>query len=432
MPTSRVSVAQSATLSEGVDAMLAVLDAVRYGGATTRPEIARASGLGRNVVAQRVAQLVDIGLLTNGALAPSTGGRAARELYFRADGGFLLVAELGATSLGVAMADLAGGLSLLREEPADIADGPDRILGRVTELFGEVLAERPGTEVWGIGIGLPGPVEFATGRPVAPPIMPGWDGFDVRRYFAERFDVPVWVDNEVNAMALGELRGGLAQRHRDVIYVKIGSGIGAGLISQGRLHRGAQGCAGDIGHTAVSEDSSVICRCGNVGCLEALAGGAALARDGAIAAKNGSSPYLARLVANGGTVTAQAIAEAASHGDATAVQMLRRSAHLVGETLASMVNFFNPSLILIGGGVAEAGDMYLAEIRRSVFERSLPLATRALQIVRSPLGDQAGLRGAAFMVIDELLSADRFGAWIGAGSPAGRPELASRSEPRGA
>ncbi len=432
MPAGRVTVAAGATVSEGVDAMLKVLDAVRYGGATTRPEITRVSGLGRNVVAQRVAQLLDIGLLTDGAFAPSTGGRAARALHFRADAGYLLVAELGATGLGVAMADLAGRPTLLREEPADITDGPDRILGRVAELFTELRAERPDAEIWGIGLGLPGPVEFATGRPVAPPIMPGWDGFDVRRYFAERFNVPVWVDNEVNVMALGELRGGLAQGHRDVIYVKIGSGIGAGLISQGSLHRGAQGGAGDIGHTAVSEDSSVICRCGNIGCLEALAGGAALAREGQAAAENGSSPYLARLVANGGTVTAQGIAEAASHGDATAVQMLRRSAHLVGETLARMVNFFNPSLILIGGGVAEAGDRYLAEIRRSVFERSLPLATRALQIVRSPLGDQAGLRGAAFMVIDELLSADRFGAWIGAGSPAGRPELASRSEPRGA
>ena len=255
--------------------------------------------------------------------------------------------------------------------------------------------------------------------------MPGWDGYDVRGHLAERFHAPVWVDNDVNVMALGELRGGLAQGQRDVVYIKVGSGIGAGLVSAGRLHRGAQGCAGDIGHVAAVDGGDVVCRCGKTGCLEALAGGAALARDGAAAAASARSPYLAGVVASGRAVTATDVSAGATHGDPVCVELLSHSAHLVGEALARIVNFFNPSLILIGGGVAQAGDLYLAEIRQSVFSRSLPLATRSLQILRSPLGDMAGMRGAAFMVTDELFSRDLLGSWIGRGTPAGQVKLSA-------
>lgn len=165
--------------------------------------------------------------------------------------------------------------------------GPEPTFGRIEELFDRPLSSAavpPGAELYGIGVGLPGPVEFASGKPVNPPIMPGWDGYPVRVRLADRYSVPVWVDNDVNLMGLGELRAGLAQGERHVIYLKIGTGIGAGLISSGRLHRGDQGCAGDVGHVAVTEATGIVCRCGNVGCLEALAGGAALARDAAAAA----------------------------------------------------------------------------------------------------------------------------------------------------
>lgn len=405
--------------AEQLDSLVSVLDLVRSGLTRTRPEIARVSGLGRNVVTQRVTQLVDCGLVTEGNLGRSTGGRAPRELQFRADAGHILVAELGATSIGVALSDLAGNLRHQSVEDADVTKGPDTILGRVITLFRRILAkELDSLPLWGVGIGLPGPVEFATGRPVAPPIMPGWDGFDVRGLMRKQFGVPTWVDNEVNIMALGELRAGLAQGVDDVIYVKVGSGIGAGLISEGRLHRGAQGCAGDIGHVAITDEEHVICRCGKTGCLEALAGGAALAREGARAATEGRSTYLARVAAAGYAIEARDVGLAAQHGDAVAVALLTQSAKLVGGALASLVNFFNPSLILIGGGVPESGDLYLAEIRQSVLRRSLPLATRELRITSSPMGDESGLRGAAFLVVDELLSREILGTWIDAGSPA--------------
>ena len=408
---------------EQLDTLVTVLDLVRDGVARTRPEIGRVSGLGRAVVTQRVAQLLESGLLAEGALGPSTGGRAPRELRFRADAGEVLVAELGATSIGVGVADLGGRLLSHREEPADIAAGPDVVLARVETLFDELVAGRPADAppVWGIGIGVPGPVEFATGRPVSPPIMPGWDSYPVRARLAERFGVPAWVDNDVNLMALGELRSGLGVGERDVVYLKVGSGIGAGLVSGGRLHRGAQGAAGDIGHVEAVDDPTIVCRCGNTGCLEAVAGGVAIGVEARAAASR--SPFLSARLAERGTLAAEDVTEAAQHGDPVAVEMLSRAGARIGKTLATLVNLYNPSLIVVGGGVANAGELFFAAIRNATYGRSLPLATRDLRIARSPVGDEAGLRGAAFMVVDELFSRHLLPLWIQPGSPVGQPRL---------
>ncbi|MEU6644328.1 ROK family protein [Saccharomonospora sp. NPDC046836] len=418
---------QAGPTPEHIDSLATVLDLVRSGVARTRPEISRRSGLGRTVVTQRVGQLAECGLLEEGELGPSSGGRAPRELRFRARAGMVLAAELGATSIGVGVTDLAGTVLAEREEPTDIALGPEPVLERVEALFHELLAEIRSADaelaVWGIGIGLPGPVEFATGRPSAPPIMPGWDGYPVRDRLATRFDAPVWVDNEVNAMALGELRAGSARGQQDILYVKIGTGIGAGLVSGGRLHRGSQGCAGDIGHAAVADEATVVCRCGNTGCLEAYAGGAALARDAVAAAEEGRSEFLAGVLTSAGTITAADVSRAAQSGDRTAVELVTRAGRLIGSLLATLVSFYNPALVIIGGGVAGAGDLLLAALRESIYRRSLPLATRELRITRSTLSDRAGLVGAAFTVIDELFTPERLAHWVDSGSPAGAAEL---------
>jgi glucokinase-like ROK family protein len=424
--TDATGVAQVA--DEAVDALVTVLDLVRFGGATTRPELSRRSGLGRTVIAQRVSQLLASGLLSEGTHAPSTGGRPARALTFRAEAGSVLTVELGATSLGVGIADLAGSLLTSYEEPCDVAAGPDAVLGRAEELIDNVLAGRSTQDppMWGVGIGLPGPVEYASGRPVAPPIMPGWDNYPVRDRLARRYDVPVWVDNEVNLMALGELRLGAARGERDVVFIKIGTGIGAGLISGGLLHRGAQGAAGDVGHIAVVDDTSVICRCGNVGCLEALAGGAALGKLATDAARSGRSQFLADRLAESesGVLAASDLGDAAQHGDPLAVEIFGHTGRDIGGMLATLVNFFNPSLVVIGGGVASVGDLLLASIRETVYRRSLPLATRNLRIVPSALSGRSALNGAAFVVIDELFSRQRLPVWISDGSPAHQPEIA--------
>jgi glucokinase-like ROK family protein len=335
--------------------------------------------------------------------------------------------DIGATGMVVGLADLRGTVLARAGERIDIADGPDVVLGRAEDLLSRLLQGLgPRPQLWGIGVGVPGPVEFATGLPVAPPIMPGWDGHPIRARLSQRFSAPVWVDNDVNLLALGELRTNpAAATAQDVIYVKIGTGIGAGLISRGRLHRGTNGCAGDIGHVAVAEAGEVICRCGNVGCLEAVAGGAAIARDARRVVDSGGSPILAEQLARAGGLSAVDVALAAQHGDPAARLLLGRAGRLVGGTLASLVSFFNPGLVVLGGSVASAGDQVLAAIRESVYRRSLPLATRTLRIELSALGHEAGLVGAVHLVLDSVFSAEALVAWLPDRSPAGRPEIAT-------
>jgi glucokinase-like ROK family protein len=404
---------------EALGAIVTILDLVRHGSASSRTEITHMTGLSKSVVVQRVNELVARGFLSE-SNAPSTGGRPPRHLTFRTDAGHILVADVGATSIDVAVADVGGRIIAHQGEPADVSLGPEVVIGRLEELFDDIIAEaRPPGELWGLGIGVPGPVEFRTGRPISPPIMPGWDGFPVREQITERYGVPVWVDNDVNIMALGEWRAGIARGHSHVIFVKVGTGIGSGIMSNGTIHRGAQGSAGDIGHMQVVDDRSEVCRCGKVGCLEALAGGGAIARDGETLALAGESPTLTKVLGERGRVTAKDVSRAASMGDPVSVKLLERSGRLVGQTLAGLVNFFNPSLVVIGGGIANAGDSYLATIRQTIYARSAPLATRDLAVQLSRLGNEAGVTGAASMVLDQLFSAEYLSRWIERGQPAG-------------
>ncbi|HEX5147751.1 MAG TPA: ROK family protein [Candidatus Limnocylindrales bacterium] len=411
---------------ESLDALVIVLDEVRFGRSASRSELVARTGLGRAVVAQRIGELIERGLIAEGDVGPSTGGRPPRQLAFRADAGHILVADLGATSIDVAVTTLDGRILGHHAEPARIETGPEPCLDRVEALFERMLRatdDLPG-RLWGIGIGVPGPVEFRSGRPIAPAIMHGWDGYPIRERFADRYDAPVWVDNDVNLLAMGEWRSGVAMGHDNVVVVKIGTGIGAGIISDGRLHRGAQGSAGDVGHIQVVDDPAVVCRCGNLGCLEAVAGGEALGRAGEVAGREGRSPRLRTVLDQRGAVTAEDVARAASFGDPVAVAMLQAAGRLIGSMLATVVNFFNPSLIVIGGGVANSPDQLLATIRETIYRRSLPLATRELLIQRSSLGGLAGVIGASNMVIDQLFARDAIGRWIEAGKPSGAPDLA--------
>ncbi len=410
---------------DALDALVSVLDEIRLGRSRSRAELVDRTGLGRGVVAQRVGELLERGLVVEGDVGRSTGGRPPRQLSFRSDAGHILVADLGATSIDVAATTLDGRILAHHAEAADIAAGPEVCLARVDALFEQLDAIRndlPG-RLWGVGVAVPGPVEFRTGRPSSPPIMPGWDGYRIRERFAERYAAPVWVDNDVNALALGEWRAGVAAAHDDVVVIKVGTGIGAGIISEGRIHRGAQGSAGDVGHIQVVDDPNLICRCGNIGCLEALAGGGAIARDGETAARSGRSIHLARVLEQSDHVTARDVSWAAEHGDPISVALLQSAGRRIGQMLASIVNFFNPSLIVIGGGVAQSGDQLLATIRETVYRRSLPLATRDLVIARSALGGLASVIGASSMVVDQLFLRESLATWMEVGEPSGMPEV---------
>jgi predicted NBD/HSP70 family sugar kinase len=204
-------------------------------------------------------------------------------------------------------------------------------------------------------------------------------------------------------MALGELHAGTARSVDDFLFVKIGTGIGCGIILGGQVYRGADGAAGDIGHIRI-DDAGPTCTCGNQGCLEAYFGGAALARDAEAAARSGRSSVLAERLAASGALTADDVGTAAAEGDPVAVGLVRGGGQRLGLALASLVSFFNPALVVIGGGVAGLGHPLLAEIRGVVYRRSLPLATGNLPIVLSELGGAAGVVGAARLVSDRVFS----------------------------
>ena len=282
------------------------------------------------------------------------------------------------------------------------AEGPSRFSGRATELI-EKLARDLGVQLAGIGVGVPGPVRFREGMPVSPPIMPGWNEYPVRDIIARRFGCPVLVDNDVNVMAVGEHWGGVAKSVENYLFVKIGTGIGCGILIRGEVYRGIDGCAGDIGHINVDPDGPV-CACGNSGCLEAMFGGAALVRDALAAARAGGSEALAERLARKSEITAEDVGQCAAEGDAVAVGLIRDGGQRVGLVLAGLVSFFNPSMIVIGGGLAGLGHVLLAEIRGVVYRRSLPLATGNLPIVLSELGSSAGVIGAAVMISDHVFS----------------------------
>ena len=401
--------------TDEVTSLLRIVNMVRAGEASTRPEIGRVTGLGRGVVTQRVDQAIDMGFLEDGEFGPSSGGRAPRTLQFSSSRGRIIVCALGALHIHVGVAMLDGDILEQTHRSWDIARGPAETLDTALAMIDEVLARTPDVPVWGISVGIPGPVDFASGRPVTPPIMPGWNGFDIRRRFEERYSAPVWVDNDVNLLALNE-RSRRHDEQLDLIYCKVGSGIGAGLLSQGHIHRGANGAAGDIGHVRVA-GSEAVCRCGKVGCLEAVAGGWALVRDADLAVAEGATGALAEQIRKGEEpLTPEAIARAAENGDALAISLVQRCARVVGESIAALVNMFNPGTIVIGGAVVGAGEVFLAEVRQRVYELSLPLATRDLNIVQSQEDLREPLRGGAEMVREQLFDVT-FPRWFADGKP---------------
>jgi glucokinase-like ROK family protein len=289
-------------------------------------------------------------------------------------------------------------------EPIDVRHGPDAVLAVVLDLVGKLRSSGNAVDLHGAGVGVPGPVSFREGVPVAPPIMPGWNQFPVRSVLSQHLGCPVLVDNDVNIMALGEMHAGLARSVNDLLFVKIGTGVGCGIVVDGRVYRGTSGSAGDIGHIRI-DDEGPVCSCGNVGCLEAHFSGAALARDATEAARGGRSDVLAERLAAAGVLTAADVAAAAAGGDQVAVELVRNGAHQLGLLLAGLVSFFNPGMVVLGGEVAAGlGHPLLAELRAVVYRRSLPLATGNLPIVLSELGSSAGVVGAARMVSESVLS----------------------------
>jgi predicted NBD/HSP70 family sugar kinase len=371
-------------------ASLSELAGLVAGGTDRRSGLVAATGLSRAAVAQRVDLLIAKGVLVETGTAAAGRGRPPLTLRLASSGAVVCAVDLGATHSTVAVAELGGDVLAEATEELDINDGPEAVLTGLHTQLGRLLtaAGHPPAHVKAISIGVPGPVEASTGTVIRPPIMRGWDGYRVPGFFAGRYDAPVLVDNDVNMMALGEYAERPATAH--LMYVKVGTGIGCGIVSGGRVHRGASGAAGDIGHIRVPGQDDVLCHCGNTGCVEAVASGAAIAatlREAGLPVRNVAD--VVRLV---------------TAGDPVARRQVRLAAQRIGEVLASLVSFYNPDTIVLGGSIASLHDDLLADIRAAVYRRALPLATRTVAIETTLLGRRAGIEGARRRAVHHLLS----------------------------
>lgn len=357
----------------------------------TRAELAEMAGIARSTVGLRVDELLTLGLIAPVGEAVSSGGRPPSQFALNPGARLVLAVDCGASHQTVVIADLAATILASDQQHLPIADGPVTVLAHSIETARRLLASigRSESDLLAAGIGLPGPVEHATGRAIRPPIMPGWDGFDVPGFVMEHLGIPALVDNDVNAMAIGERTVAFPDVD-DLIFVKVATGIGCGIFSGGMLQRGAQGTAGDLGHVRVARGDSVTCDCGNTGCLEALASGPAIARQ---LREQGVDAY-----------TSADVIELVARGDARAIAAVHQAGRDIGEVLTTCVSLINPSVIVVGGSMAEAGKYLVEGIHDVVYARAMPIATASLSIVLSKAGERAGVIGASVLASEHALS----------------------------
>ncbi|MFD1657090.1 ROK family protein [Streptomyces caeni] len=380
-----------------------LLQLVRSGRATTRGALQQATGLSRATVGQRLDRLFRAGWLREGAGGPvgsPLGGRPSITLEFDDAHAVVLAADLDTRHARAAALSLSGEILAEHSGALVIEDGPRAVLGELGRWFAELLekAGHRAHEVCGIGLAVPGPVDSDTGRVVQPPIMPGWDGHDIRgrlrRAFAEHAhgaaDVPVLVENDANLMAYGEQRAG----HPDCsafVLIKVSTGIGAGVVVGGRIYRGIDGGAGDIGHIRVPEGAGALCRCGSYGCLAAVASGGAVAHrltEAGVPAASGSD-----------------VRDLLAAGHPEAVALAREAGRRVGDVLATVVTLLNPGVLMIAGDLA--GTHFLTGVRELLYQRALPRSTAHLDVVTSRLGERSALVGAGALVVEYLYAPER-------------------------
>ncbi|MEA3537171.1 ROK family protein [Rhizobium sp. CC-YZS058] len=408
------------TAETAAPSLVEILSLVRTERATTRQELERQSELGRAVVADRLSTLTDLGFVDESELGTATGGRAPRLVRFSASRGSILVATLDQTALGVGLADLGGNLKMEHHEAADLTQPASALLDRLTTLFRWILDMQQGSgELWGISISVPGVVTESGGsffQDETPPVLPGWESFLLVEKLVDAFDVPIWLRSSVETMTMGEFHSGAGSGRRTMLFVKVGKRIGAGLVNDGVLFRGAQGAVGLIGSVPVSYGE-------RHGTLETMAGSEAIIREGRAQADRGLSAILSDHVRRGGEITAVEVAQAAHMGDAAAIEILSQSGRMIGQVVATLANMLNPELIVLSGSIAQSNDILLAAAREAIYGASHPLVSRDLQIIRSQMGSSSGLVGAAIVAVESLFSPAVLRDWIMAGRPQAHPQF---------
>jgi predicted NBD/HSP70 family sugar kinase len=369
-----------------------VFTLIRSGSATTRSEIGKLTGLSRTAVSARVAALQSLGLIADDDEGPSTGGRPPSTLTFANSSGVVLVVAIGRSRAQLAVTDLAGTILAAEDIDKSVGVGPDELMPEIAEHLSSLLAQvhRAPTEVIGIGLSIPGTVDVAAGASLDSPMMAGWDGVALAPYLASVTTAPLFADNDANVMALAEL----SERREsapNLLMIKASTGLGAGIVMGGILQRGSLGASGEIGHTKTAAARGMKCRCGDVGCVETVASGWALVH--ALRDQGRSVGHVRDVV------------RLALDGDSEARRLIRSSGRLIGDVISGAVNLLTPEVLIIGGDMAEADELFLAGLRESVYGNATALATRKLQIASVSHGAQSGILGCAVLVLDHLLSA---------------------------
>ena len=370
----------------------------------SRAELARKMGLSRAAVSSIVNDLMAINVVREAAGGPATGGRPAVLLEINPACGYVLGVDMGATHLGLVLADFSARAIAEEEYPFDVSRGAEICLQEVDGRVRLFLEQRNFSldDLLSIGVGVPGPVVSKTGGVIAPPIMPGWDKFPIRTHLEALWGHPITLNNDAELGALGEWAFGAGRFETDLLYVKVGYGIGAGLLLNGNIYSGATGSAGEIGHITI-QGNGPMCTCGNRGCLEALAGGRAIAQQAVNAIQTGRRTHMAAF-ASAEKITALDVAAEARKGDLVAQEIISQAGQYLGIAIASLINVVNPGMIVIGGGVSQIGDMFLEPIRRAVETRSLPAASRVVRITAAVLGRRSSGMGAVVQAISLALN----------------------------
>jgi glucokinase-like ROK family protein len=378
----------------------AALDLIRFSGAgMSRTELAEHMGLTRAAVSLIVNDLLESGVVLEAESRSVPSGRPPIVLEINPDRGLVGAIDMGATHMSIAVADFAARILQEVEFPMDIKIGPEACLAQANQNLLSLLESQGLTlsNLSGVGVGVPGPVIKEAGMVVMPPIMPGWDRYPIRSALEGMWGCPVTLNNDAELGALGEWAYGAGRGEKNIAYIKVGSGIGAGLILNQQIYEGTTGAAGEIGHLTI-EENGPLCNCGNRGCLEAFAGGHAIAKQGQALVQSGKRTLLSELPLE--KITAYEVAEAARRGDLHAQEILRRAGIFIGIAIAGLINLFNPGIVIIGGGVAQVGDILTNPIRQAVHERAMRASEQGVHIVTGMLGRRALLIGAIVQAIN--------------------------------
>jgi predicted NBD/HSP70 family sugar kinase len=371
---------------------LRVVDALRHEGSASRTDLVRITGLSRSTITTLVGDLQERGMVIESEQEerPARPGRGRPPVLLRLapSAGAALGVDFGHRHLRVAVADLSSTVLAERRADIEVDAAADLALDMAAEMAEDVLREAKldRAQLIGAGMGLPGPIDRRTGLVGSSVILPGWVGVNAAHELSSRLNVHVDVDNDANLGALAEHTLGAGRGLDDVIYVKVASGIGAGIVLGGRLHRGVTGIAGEIGHVQVRPDGAV-CRCGNRGCLETVASATALL--GTLRPVHGDDLGLAGLLA------------LAAAGDPGTLRVLNDAGRAVGQALGDLCNSLNPAAIIVGGDLGAAGPSLFEGIRESVDRHAQPGAAEAVNVMQGVLGDRAEVLGALTLVIGD-------------------------------